>query len=265
MNLTSATWFQQVRISLGNNFELTPPFFLWYLSHPCACSREQPSPISAVPKNSRISLVFAPIETRDFRLEGCWPTKCKSVQSRNSRRCLFLSCLASSTGSSTSLSFWSVCSSVWHSFASACWPACAKWLGLSDRPLQCFAWWNIAHPLPLGSKHWRHMFSCAIEPFLLLETMRNEKGSPVALTLTLTLTLSLSLTVTLTLTWTRTLTLTLTPPYPNPKPTPHPNPLNPSCCSKQWEMRSIARTQISFVCECSAKPIFRIFSIQISG
>ena len=256
MHLTSATWFQQVRISLGNKFELLPPFFLWYLSHPCACSREQPSPISAVPKNSRISLVLGPIAIRDFRLEGCPPTKCKSVQSRNSRRCLFLSCLASSTGASTS-----VCSSVWHSFASACWPACAKLLGLSDRPLQCFTWWNIAHPLPLGSKHWRHMFSCAIEPFLLLETMRNEKGYPVALTLTLTLTLSLSLTLTLTLSWTLTLTLwTLTP-----KPKPYPNPLNPSCCSKQWEMRSIARTQISFVCECSAKPIFRIFSIQISG
>ena len=27
MNFTSATWFQQVRISLGNKFELTPPFF----------------------------------------------------------------------------------------------------------------------------------------------------------------------------------------------------------------------------------------------
>ncbi len=65
MNLTSATRFQPVRISLGNKFELTPPFFLWYLSHPCACSREQPSPISAVPKNSRISLVLGPIETRD--------------------------------------------------------------------------------------------------------------------------------------------------------------------------------------------------------
>ena len=56
MNDTCSTRDQHVRTSLGNSLALGPPLRRWYFKKACAISREQPSPVSHIARNSMASL-----------------------------------------------------------------------------------------------------------------------------------------------------------------------------------------------------------------
>ena len=150
-----------------------------------------------------ISCVLGVNQTRNLTRAGWRPTTCDAAQVPWSRAWEL-----SSTTCDAAQVPWSSASELSCDGSSP--TSCTKGtldcvrLFVTGRPRQCFMWCTIFHPLSTGWKHWRHMFICDIERFMLL--VRNEvTGSQVA------------------------------------------------------------RKQISFFYECSAKPIFRIFSIKISG